>query len=61
MIQISNSFNGKVEFDRNGIPVSHTPGHGIGTRSIVAFCEKHKAFYEFKADDQRFSLRIVFP
>ena len=61
MIQISNSFNGEVEFDRNGIPVSHTPGHGIGTRSIVAFCEKHKAFYEFKADDQRFSLRIVFP
>lgn len=61
MIQISNSFNGEIEFDKNGIPVSRTPGHGIGTRSIVAFCEKHKAFYEFKADDQRFSLRIVFP
>ena len=61
MVQISNSFNGEIEFDKNGIPVTHTPGHGIGTRSIVAFCEKRKAFYEFKADDQRFSLRIVFP
>lgn len=61
MIQISNNFNGKVEFDRNGIPLSKAEGHGLGTRSIVAFCEKHKALYEFKADDQRFSLRIVFP
>ena len=60
MIQISNNFNGKVEFDRNGIPLSKAEGHGLGTRSIVAFCEKHKALYEFKADDQRFSLRIVF-
>ena len=60
MIQISNSFNGEVEFDKNGIPVSHTLGHGIGTRSIVAFCEKHNAFYEFKAEDKKFLLRIVF-
>jgi len=61
MVQISNSFNGEVEFDKNGIPISRAPGHGIGTRSIVAFCEKNNAFYEFKVDDQRFSFRIVFP
>lgn len=61
MIQISNNYNGEIEFDKNNIPVSKAEGHGLGTRSIVAFCEKHNAFYEFKADDQRFSVRIVFP
>lgn len=59
MIQVRNSFNGRIEFDKNGIPVNRSEGHGFGTRSIVAFCEKHNAFYEFKADDENFSLRIM--
>lgn len=60
MIQISNSFDGNVEFGDDCIPISHKPGHGLGTRSIAAFCEKHGAYYEFKAEDKKFSLRIVF-
>lgn len=60
MFQISNSFNGQVNFDKNGIPVSLRDGHGYGTRSIVAFCEKNNAFYEFKADHKMFSLRVMF-
>jgi len=60
MIQISNSINGTVDFDERSIPVNNEDGHGFGTRSIVAFCEKNSAFYEFKAEDKRFLLRIVF-
>lgn len=60
MINISNGFNGVAEFDEDGIPVTNEEGHGFGTRSIVAFCEKNGAFYEFKADEDRFALRIVF-
>jgi len=60
MLQISNSYDGTVEFDENGIPISREEGHGFGTRSIVAFCNKNKAFYEFKADNERFRLRISF-
>lgn len=60
MVQISNSYNGEVEFDNNGIPVSREDGHGFGTRSIVAFCEKNDGLYEFKADDRIFALRLVF-
>lgn len=60
MLQISNSYDGAVEFDENSIPVSHEEGHGFGTRSIVAFCNKNKAFYEFKADSEMFRLRISF-
>ena len=60
MLQISNSYDGAVEFDENGTPVSREEGHGFGTRSIVAFCNKNKAFYEFKADSERFRLCISF-
>ena len=60
MLQISNSYDGAVEFDENSIPVTHEEGHGFGTRSIVAFCNKNKAFYEFKADSEMFRLRISF-
>jgi len=60
MIQISNSYDGVVTFGKDGVPVREHEDHGFGTRSIVAFCEKYGGFYEFKADGNRFSLRIVF-
>jgi len=60
MIQISNSFDGTALYDKNGIPAAHHAEHGFGTRSSVAFCEKHNAFYEFKAENNIFSLRIQF-
>lgn len=60
MIQISNSFDGLISFNDNNIPVSHEKGHGFGTKFIVAFCEKYGAFYEFKAQENRFTLRIGF-
>ena len=59
MIQISNSFDGNISLDKNGVPVSTKSEHGLGTRSIVAFCEKAGAAYEFKTNDRKFSLRIV--
>lgn len=60
MVQVANSFDGVVEFDKNGLPVSHEEGHGFGTRSIAAFCGKYGAFYEFKATGDMFYLRITF-
>ena len=60
MVQVSNSFDGVVEFDKNGLPVSHEEGHGFGTRSIAAFCEKYGAFYEFKVTGDTFYLRLTF-
>ena len=60
MIQVSNSYNGIVVLDKEGIPVSQNDGHGFGTRSIVTFCKKSGAFYEFKATEEKFQLRISF-
>jgi len=60
MIQISNSYDGGVVFDQEGIPVSRDTDHGFGTRSIVTFCQKNQGFYEFKTTDDIFRLRLSF-
>ena len=60
MFQIRNSYSGTVSFDADGIPFSPSRNHGFGTRSIVAFCSKNHADYEFKVDPTRFCLRISF-
>lgn len=60
MFQIRNAYSGAVNFDEDGIPLSHSQNHGFGTRSIVAFCNKNHAHYEFKADPICFCLRISF-
>ena len=59
MVEISNSYAGKVTFDQRGVPVTNKPGHGIGTRSIVAFAEKHNALYRFQAENGWFKLQIA--
>lgn len=59
MFQIRNSFNGIISFDKNQIPISPCDEHGFGTRSIVAFCQKYKAYYHFKAEQDLFSLQIM--
>ena len=60
MMQVKNSFDGVIAFDDEGVPISRSREHGFGTRSIVTFCEKYGAFYEFKAVEKFFYLRIVF-
>ena len=59
MMEISNSYAGEITFDRRGVPVTDKPGHGIGTRSIVAFAEKNNALCLFRAEDGWFKLQIA--
>lgn len=59
MFSVSNPYRGKVRFDGNGCPAASTPSHGIGTRSISAYCEKHGAVCRYKAAEGWFTLQIV--
>ncbi len=59
MLEIKNTCRRRISFGKNGLPQSNRSGHGIGTRSIVAFCEKHNAFYSFSAEDGWFRLVIA--
>ena len=59
MMEISNPYTGKISFDQQGFPVTDRPGHGIGTRSIVAFTEKYHALCLFRAENGWFRLQIA--
>jgi len=59
MFEIANPCQDGVRFDRAGLPVARNLGHGIGTRSIAAFCEKHDACCIYKVKDGWFYLRIA--
>lgn len=59
MIQISNSFDGQIQFDENNIPVNYEEDHGFGIRYIIAFCEKNEFFYNFNVTDKTFGLQMV--
>lgn len=60
MLQVRNSFDGVIAFDEEGVPLATSKGHGFGTRSIVTFCEKNNAFYEFGAMENEFTVRLIF-
>jgi len=59
MFEIANPYCGTIRFDEAGQPVAQTPGHGIGTRSISAFCEKHSACCVYETRDGWFRLKIA--
>ena len=59
MFEIENPYKGRITFGRNGLPICTKTGHGLGTRSIMAFCEKHNAFYDFSAEGGWFRVMIT--
>jgi len=59
MFEIANPYRGTIRFDEQGQPIAQTPGHGIGTRSIAAFCEKHDACCVYETKDGWFHLKIA--
>lgn len=56
-LQIINSCDDNIRFE-HGIPVSDTPGHGIGVRSICAIVEKYDGIYTFLVEDNWFIVRV---
>ena len=59
MFEIANPYQGTIRFDDHGMPQAQTPGHGIGIRSISAFCEKHDACLVCETRDGWFHLKIA--
>ncbi len=60
VLEIANTYQGKVVFDVWGRPVSQRPGHGLGTRSIQSFVRGCGALLDYQTEDGYFKLRILF-
>lgn len=59
ILQISNPYNGDILTDADGRPLAREHNHGIGTRSILAFCEKNNAIVDYKISHDTFAVRIL--
>ena len=59
ILEIANPYSGEIRFDENGHPVSSELNHGIGTQSVLAFCEKNGAECIYSAHDYTFKVRII--
>ena len=60
LMELSNTCDFPVSFDSEGLPISQNGnGHGIGTRSIVAYANEHNATVSFQFDGKRFILQMM--
>ena len=59
MIEITNPCAGTVRFNEHGLPVAGEKSHGLGVRSIMAFCEKYGAVCQFEQRGEYFRLQLI--
>ncbi len=59
LLEIVNSCVGQVELDEDGHPITNEQGHGIGTKSVIAFAEKTGSEIRYIAEDGRFKVRMI--
>lgn len=62
LLELGNTCEAAVRFDRDDIPISQKgEGHGVGTRSILAFAKQHNATVSFESDGHRFVFQMMLP
>lgn len=59
MFEIANPCKDTVIFGSGGLPLTEKDSHGIGTRSIMAFAEKHDAVCRFYYKDGWFHVQMT--
>lgn len=63
LIEVQNSFAGKVVFGQNGLPVTTKPEgapmHGIGLANVRREAEKYMGEVEVRAENQKFSVTVL--
>lgn len=59
VLQIKNTFNGKIKFDSDNTPISNRKNHGIGSRSIKWFVDKYHLDLNYIIDKNIFTINIL--
>lgn len=59
IIKVSNSYNGEIELDEKGLPVSKKEGHGIGTKSVISFIKDYDGMIDYNVDNGVFTVKIL--
>lgn len=59
ILEISNSCDNSVHLDENGYPYTKKSGHGVGTKSVLAFAQEHGAEVMYQITDGTFRVRML--
>lgn len=59
-MQMKNYHNGDIQYDSKNRPTNPKENHGVGTKSIRSFVEKHNLFLDYEIDDTTFTISIIF-
>ncbi len=59
VLQIKNSYNGRVKFDTNNKPITNKKNHGIGSTSIQWFIEKYGLDINYETDNYIFTINVL--
>lgn len=60
ILQIRNTYNGKIKLGKNGKPTSRSKYHGIGTASIEWFASKHNLNLNYNITKDLFIISVLF-
>ena len=58
-LSVNNPYTGKVRFDREHLPTSIVPGHGVGMPSVAATVKRYNGDLDITAKDGIFSVNIM--
>lgn len=59
LLEMENPYVGKVNLDEVGYPISKEAGHGIGTKSVIAFVEKQNGQLTYSTTNGIFRVRVM--
>lgn len=59
ILEISNSCDASVRLDDSGYPIAKESGHGVGTKSILAFAQRNGAELLYQIADGTFRVRML--
>lgn len=59
IVEVENSCAGEIPFDEQGNPVTLKEGHGIGTKSVLAFAERYNGQVIYHTHDGVFNVRLL--
>lgn len=59
ILEISNSCNDFVQLDEHGYPFTKESGHGVGTKSVLAFAQRNQAELFYQVEGGTFRVRML--
>ena len=58
-LSVNNPYTGKIRFDRDHLPISRVPGHGVGMPSVAATVKRYNGTMDITTIDGIFSVNIM--